>query len=113
MDVQGATRHPVDRLDGRRTEREVLDVVPVHHVEMEPIHVFLDRTDLLSQVCEVGREYRGSDLETFHMRHPPIRSAPVSRNPRAKSDPAILRFVAGWTSSSDTAAPSPAPTKTL
>ena len=82
-----------DRFDRRGPERQVVDVVAVHDVEVEPVDVTLDTLDLVRKAAEVGGEDRGGELQAGSSVTLP--SCDASELARASSAPLIRRFVAG------------------
>jgi hypothetical protein len=63
-DLVGAVAHS---LDDRRAEGDVGHVVPVHHVEMNPVGAGFDnRLDLVAKSGEIGRQHRRRDDGLCH-----------------------------------------------
>ena len=70
-DLVGAVAH---RLDDRRSEGNVGHIVPVHHVEMDPVGTGFDHgLDFVAEAGEIGRQHRGCDYGfRCHGDAPPI-----------------------------------------
>ena len=67
MDVERLVGVRPQGFDHRRADRDIRDVMPVHHVDMDPVRArSVDRAHLFAKPCEVGGKDGGGNERRGH-----------------------------------------------